>query len=184
MPRDVQAIPGFCCVHTAPALHQSSQCSQTTTDHPVTPEFVPKPPPVLAGLKNQGELLWEVHRVFLGGITLFYHHFVGHFSMFFLVWLFLFFPYTDVLEVCLKPKLWTLFVSVGFSCNIIQFWCVCDTENPITMCSMGRGTQQNESPKVLLQKKGRAVSGPGLQMANVHSWEQLLQKLALPALHW
>lgn len=50
--RDVQAFPGSCCTHTAPAIYQSSPGSQTTTDHPVTPEFVPKPPPVLAGLKK------------------------------------------------------------------------------------------------------------------------------------
>lgn len=107
-------------------MYQSctSLCSYTTTDHLVPPEFVPKSPPVLAGLKNQGELPSKVHMIFLDGIILFYNHSVGNVSMFFPVWLFLFFPYTDVLEVCLKPKLWTLFADVGFSCNMIQFWCV------------------------------------------------------------
>lgn len=163
MPRDAQAIPESCCVHTAPAMYQSSLCSQTTTDHPVTPEFVPKPPPVLAGLKNQGEFLCEVHRVFLGGIILFYNHSLGNFSMFFLVWLFLFFPYTDVFEICLKPKLWTLFANVGFSCNTIQFWCVCDTQNFITTHSVGRNTQQNKSQKVLLQNRAELTVGQGFK---------------------
>lgn len=130
-------------------MYKSSLWSQTTTAHPVTREFVPKPPPVLAELKNQGEFLCKEHRVFLGGTILLYNHSVGNFSMLFLVWLFLFFPYTDVLEVCLKPKPWTLFANVGFSCNMIQFWCVCGTENLITTRPEGRNTRQNKSPKVL-----------------------------------
>lgn len=130
-------------------MYKSSLWSQTTTAHPVTREFVPKPPPVLAEIKNQGEFLCKEHRVFLGGTILLYNHSVGNFSMLFLVWLFLFFPYTDVLEVCLKPKPWTLFANVGFSCNMIQFWCVCGTENLITTRPEGRNTRQNKSPKVL-----------------------------------
>lgn len=163
LPRHVQAIPGSCCVHTAPATYQSctSLCSYTTTDHPVTPEFVPRPPPVLAGLTNQGELPCKVHMVFLGGIILFYNHSVGNVSMFFPMWLFLFFPYTDVLEVCLKPKLWMLFANVRFSCNTIQFWCVCDTENVITAHPVGRSTRQNKSQRVLLQNRAELTVGQG-----------------------
>lgn len=157
------AIPGSWCVHTAPPKYQSSLCSQTATDHPVTPEFAPKPPPVLAWLKNQGELLCKVHRVFIGGIILFYNHSVGGFSMFFLVWLFFFFPYTDVFEVCLKPNQWTLLVTLGFSCNTRHFWCVYYTENPKTMCPVGRNTQQSKSQKVLLQNRAELTGGQGFR---------------------
>lgn len=163
MPRDVQAIPGSCCVHRALPMYRSSLCSQIPTDHPVTPDLVPKPPPVLAGLKNQGELLCKVHRVFLGGIILLYNHSAVNFSIFFLVWLFLFFPYTDVLEVCLKSKLWTLFANVRFSCNMIQFWCVFDTENLRTTCPVGRNTQQSKSQKVLLQNRAELTVGQGFK---------------------
>lgn len=83
--------------------------------------------------------------------------------MFFLVWLFLFFPYTDVLEVCLKPKLWTLFANIGFSCNMIQFWCVCDTENLITTCPVGRNTWQSKSQKVLLQNRAELTVSQGFK---------------------